>query len=236
MNLDVEGTPNDDPLKRMARRRREERPRYYKIVLPRGAGGTEGWRGITLPFGNHSAKTLAGQSLPTLQFEGIGLGHFPVRGRTQLASRVIGGWLANLAKDPNFAQTGAGYQKRDLFPRLTRSGGLDALTVDELEAISLNYAQTGDQLVAITKENAVVDRPQLTYVRRYANLGRLDPLATLARSFEYYLTRQKPAISTERDASVPGSTPMLADTWLAASDWEADLLRVLPTHESAVAR
>ena len=53
-NLEVERTPDDDPLQRMARRRREERPRYYKIVLPRGVGGTQGWCGITVPFGNHT--------------------------------------------------------------------------------------------------------------------------------------------------------------------------------------
>lgn len=196
--IDQDDPMRDDPIRRMIRRRREERPRYFKIVLRRESGAHDWWANLRLAQGYHSAEHILTGVLPAMELEGFALAHFPVRSRNQLQSKIIGGWLAYLAKTPNSAREGMGYQKRDLYQKFMSEGELETLTDSDLEAFSLTYAQIGVEPGPITGENSLEDQLAVSYVRRYAHLGRLDPLVTLARTFERYLTDPRARLLPEQ--------------------------------------
>ncbi len=125
----------DDPseernvLRRIGHRRNVEETQWYKILI----SGSVLREAIALPMGSHDLKTRNDnqQYFDALQ---IALAHFPVRSAGQIASKVCGGWLSQMANPDKL--TGAIFQWKAIFDRV-KTG--ESITPEELQQIALEY-------------------------------------------------------------------------------------------------
>ena len=122
-------SPDDDqndpnPLTRITHRRRREKPRYSKVLIPASVP-----RPVEVTAGSHGLKKIRAEASETVQ-----LAHFPVRSPLQLACKVlIGSWNMSL-RDKSRKE---GYQWHALAERIKTDGLPDLETLQE---IGLTYA------------------------------------------------------------------------------------------------
>lgn len=160
-------------------RRRAEAPLYQKVVI-RSGGRTNS--DFVIEHGSHTISAPSGREVPSVPLDGLNLLHFPVRSRDQLVSRIVVGWMANLARDRNAWSSGIAWQKRDNFDRIAGGDPIDDATLCE---ISLLYAQNPR---SVDWESDVVNEvPQVEYVRRYSTGKAMGALQLIARAWEQSL-------------------------------------------------
>ncbi len=195
-----------DPIRRMTRRRRVERPAYYKAVIAAGAVNPQD---LIVPAGNHDVRQIdrgdgSGQtvvSAPCYVLASAQLAHYPIRSEAQTVARALCGWLAYLAKDPDSAANDNGFQKRELYNRLVSNPHLSA---EELAAESLNYAQQDVSRTVIDDETSVEEPLPVTYCRRHADHATREPLVTVARTMEAAF---RPAFNVPFAKASPSASP-----------------------------
>lgn len=172
-----------DPLGNSPLRRRREEPVYHKVVIRRRADDDAR---LVVEQGNHGVLWSEGGRPPHVDLDGAAVAHLPVRSVGQLSAKVINGWLACMARNRVREVPGEAYQWQQLHERIVRGGGLRA---EDLVSAALDYAQQprpGRHLAA----DAVADPTPARYgTLRHLALGRHDPLAKVALSFERQLRR-----------------------------------------------
>lgn len=175
----------DNPLRRMMYRRKAENPVYYKVVIAANPG--DNWS-LSISQGNHAVSHIHGKEASQQVLEHISIAHFPVRSPSQLTTKVIGGWLAYLAKDPDSAATGQGYQWYNLYQQLMRNS---QISIQEASAISMSYAQLGAPHTSFHDEHTIYDPLPVSFDLRYQQHVVPQPLITIARTMEYIFASPK---------------------------------------------
>lgn len=186
-----------NPLRRITYRRKMENPMYYKVVI---ATNPDDNAHLCIAQGNHAVSHADGKNVPQQVLTHFSLAHFPVRSPTQLITKILSGWLAYLAKDPNNAASAPGYQWRSLYQRLAENPDL---TLQETSVISLNYyAQPGTEYTTISSENTVLDPMPVSFTLRHQSQASSNPLSTIARTMEYALAPAPatPFVTSQRQA------------------------------------
>ena len=179
--------PNADlseknPLRRITYRRKTEDPIYYKVVI--STTSDDIFR-LRIAQGNHSISHADGKELPHQVLGALSIAHFPVRSPAQLVTKILCGWLAYLAKDPNNVASAPGYQWRSLYQRLTET---PALSLQEASLISLNYyTRVGTEEKSMSGENTFLDPMPVSFILQYQNQAIPNPLSTIARTLENVL-------------------------------------------------
>lgn len=165
-----------NPLKRIRYRRNEEGDLFCKTVL-----ASNYWQADIsqrVGNGNHSVNSQRDATHQPLG-DGVFLGHFPVRSRSQLIAKVLVHWHARLAEpdfDPN---SGNSFQHRDIFRLLVHDG----LAVNEdldLETFGREYSVRPHLASGI---KLVYDPFPCDFSIRY-EVAVDDPLILLARATE----------------------------------------------------
>lgn len=168
-----------NPLRRLTYRRKTENPIYYKVVI---STNSDDIHRFCIAQGNHSVSPADGKEIPHQVLSTLSIAHFPVRSPTQLVTKIICGWLAYLAMDPNNANTAPGYQWRSLYQRLTETPDL---SLHEASIISLNYyTQIGTEYTSMSGENTLLDPMPVSFTLRYQHQAAPNPLSTISRTLE----------------------------------------------------
>lgn len=170
------GRESNDPLRLMTHRRREERPRWDKVIVRLDRRYAPS---LVLTQGNHDALRSNGAALPSVALEGVSLAHFPVRSAGQLATKAIVGWMACLARDRNARQSNVCLQWRESFDLVLAQGEIPR---SELPERSLLYAQ--EQRPVDWSRDVLRDPMPFSYARCYGSGRSGRVLATVARSWE----------------------------------------------------
>lgn len=136
-------TAHDDmsepnPIVRINRRRRRERPQHYKVTIP--------GRLIGKALVRAGGRLLKGRNMPApVSLPGITLAHFPVRSREQLISKVlIGSWSVRFRGPLKGKEA---YHWHALAARILAG---DMLSDSDIHSIALNYA--ADKQVALMRD------------------------------------------------------------------------------------
>lgn len=205
--------PAADPMETMTWRRRAEAPQYYKAVLRLDRGPADA---IVIEQGNHSARSVGGNPLPSVLLPGLRLCHFPVRSRDQLIAKCVVGWMAYLAFDPHAAQRGQGLQWQVNFERIARDGGIDA---NSLAEASMLYAQPPRPVD--WDADVVQDSVRFCSPRRYSTGQPLGAMELIARSWAQAMAAlhtESRANGNARVAATPVSSPAPSACTSAAAE------------------
>jgi 2-polyprenyl-3-methyl-5-hydroxy-6-metoxy-1,4-benzoquinol methylase len=183
-------------------RRKSEDPAYFKAII--GTTG-EPFSDITVLQGAHSIASKSVRFNSTVLSD-VRLAHFPVRGVSQMKCKIILGWLAYLARDPNAAARDSGYQWLNIYNKIMDGGG--EIDYPTLTSLAINYAQnpkTGEWT-----DHVVADAPSVMDFReRFSHERNKNVLTTVIRSWEAQLTSRQSLISTADLRHV--ATPQLPD-------------------------
>lgn len=192
---DVESEMN--VLLRILHRRVRETPQWYKVIIP-GALLKEN---VKLQMGSHAlVRGDTDKNASHTQSETLFLGHFPVRTAEQIAGKVLGGWLSQVANPERLR--GAIFQWKAIFDQLKSGTQIDTATLKQLaidygtvrqwEALpeSEKDQKTLEYFVTVPRhgvdgENEItVDPLPISFALKYG-VKRLSPLWILADSAEY---------------------------------------------------
>jgi len=223
------GGSQEDPPRTMVWRRQQERPVYFKAILRLdGESATD----IVVVQGNHSVYSVSGRVIPTVRLEGPCLQHFPVRSRDQLVGKIVAGWMACLAKDPNARVNGECYQWLENYDSIAAGHEIDE---QSLCLRSLLYAQEARSVD--WSKDVVRDNPPSSYNRKYSNGRAMGATQLIVRSWEAALTSRRqsdervdsqsiselikagrPGTAVDRltVALARGETPLLWNDWATA--------------------
>jgi Glycosyl transferase family 2 len=191
----------EDPPKSLQWRRREESPMFHKIVVrPDGLDVSD----LVIEHGNHVVKSVSGRSIPFVNLEGLCLMHVPVRSRDQFITKVVVGWIASFARDPEIRSSGWSWHKRDDFDRIAGGHAIDDNALCEF---SFLYAQSAKPIDWQT--DVVKDDPHFDYVRKYSTGKPLDAIQLIARSWEQSLPVCPRALETDDDSAQHAVTKTL---------------------------
>jgi glycosyltransferase involved in cell wall biosynthesis/predicted negative regulator of RcsB-dependent stress response len=168
-----------DPLRSMVWRRRDELPRYHKVIIRLDGDSAED---LVIEQGNHNARAVSGREIPLVALQGLRLLHYPVRGREQFVAKSVVGWMAYLARDRRAIEHGQGVHWRENFDRIATGS---AMTDEMLCERSMLYAQRSRAID--WKADVVRDAPKLNYTRAYSSGAFLGALELIARSWEQSL-------------------------------------------------
>lgn len=182
-------------LRRMQSRKMQERPQWYKVIIPR----VDLSKNVHLLMGSHALiDGDTGKIARHAVTDGLALAHFPVRSSEQIAGKVFGGWLRQKA-NPNRAK-GAIFQWKAIFDELKAGTSIDTET---LRRFALDYGtqkqwlslpedeQSADFTRIIrpaddtTADETVFDPVATNSYLRYP-IRRLPPLRILAESAENF--------------------------------------------------
>lgn len=147
-------TPDDDksvpnPIARITHRRARESPQLCKTTVPRALIGQ-----VTISAGNHKLKGPGAK--PASVIEGLSLGHFPVRSKEQLTSKIlIGAWSLRMRR----RKGREGYHWLLLSERIRAS---EELTDSDLLTVALGYSGRA-QLDFVREPLPLVAPPALKY-------------------------------------------------------------------------
>ena len=219
----------EDPPRTMVWRRQQERPLYFKAILRLdGKSATD----IVVVQGNHSVYSVSGRKIPTVRLEGLSLQHFPVRSRDQLVGKIVAGWMACLAKDPNARVNGECYQWLEIYDSIAAGHEIDD---QSLCLRSLLYAQETRSVDWST--DVVRDNPPSTYDRKHSNGRPMRATQLIVRAWQASLTSRRqsdepadsrsiselikagrPGTAVDRltAALAKGETPLLWNDWATA--------------------
>lgn len=185
-------------FERIKYRRKQEKPQYYKVILSEGFFNDEN---NFVCQGNHSLGNKNNITLKHKPLQNVHLGHFPVRSKEQLTSKIIVGWLAYLIKNPKSNETSQGYHWYELYNKIVN--GKD-LSNSDLHKISLYYAQNENEVIELV-EDPINSKVVLNYTT-YTNL----PLTLVTKMVEKYIINSvKPYI--EGDSKTPENHPTVVE-------------------------
>lgn len=193
--------PNDDlsednVLRRIGHRKASEAPQWCKVMIP----GTLLRKKVNIQMGSHVlVDTDSDRNTEHANTDTLFLAHFPVRSAEQIAGKVFGGWLNQLA-NPLRAR-GAIFQWKAIFDELKFGKEIDARTLMRLaldygtqkqwDALPAEERGTNTLLHFLTEtsdtnapeEAVVLDPVPATFTLKY-KAKRLPPLQILAESAE----------------------------------------------------
>ena len=210
-----------DVPRTMKWRRAEERPLFKKAVLRLDSTYQPD---LQPSAGNHDVHSSTGRTLSRVDVPGIAVAHFPLRSRAQLLSKIIVGWMANLAIRPNARESSLCYHWRQLFDRIC--GGV-TFTDAELSRISLDYAHDVDAEEAAANE-IVPAPPPANYDRRYSTGVFADPLRLVARAWEQTLAPTQPLLTLTRPDGELNRSRVGATAFDAAWHWDNLFIDIPP--------
>jgi glycosyltransferase involved in cell wall biosynthesis len=142
-----------------------------------------------IAMGNHAIASQGVANTPPharLRQEGVALAHCPVRSRTQLESKIIVGYLANLAARQ--ADRRLARHWRELYDEL-RAGG--TFGPERLREIASNYGLPIKNWRPVTEIELVEDPVHLTAAQRYRVHAVCDPLRLLLELTEALVTEER---------------------------------------------
>ena len=122
-----------DPLRSITHRRASEERSPKSIIVASPKIDLK----LKIEQGNHNVK-LMGRSLPAVDLQDVVLAHFPVRSVDQLTGKALVGWITNMERYRHRRRSTFGFQKKLLYQRILREGGL---TAKDLTEEALKYAQ-----------------------------------------------------------------------------------------------
>ncbi len=194
--------PGDDPaecnvLKRVRQRRAIERPQWFKVIIPKKLLlGT-----MKLRMGSHAlVDETSNRNAEHCESSSLFLGHFPVRSPDQIAGKVFGGWLSQMA-NPLRAK-GAIFQWKAIFDELKSGKEIDpemlmrlamdygtekqwhALPAEEKDGKSLGHFAGTDAQASSVGNATAPDPIPANFALKYP-AHRLPPIRILAESAEY---------------------------------------------------
>lgn len=194
--------PEDDPLEqnillRIQHRKTCEKPQWCKVIIP----GAVLQKNVKIPMGSHALIDAdSDRNAEHSNADSLFLGHFPVRSPEQIAGKVFGGWLSQVANP--LRERGAIFQWKAIFDELKSGKDIDAKS---LMRLALDYG-TQKQWQALPPEekglsnlgNVSDAQPDATEVEDVVTLDpipadfelhyhtrRLPPLQIIAESAEY---------------------------------------------------
>ncbi len=166
-------------LEKIEHRLKEETSPYFKAAIPSNFAARRKYR---LSFGNHLLlKGLRKRKLRSYEVpENLLIGHFPVRSREQLASKVFGGWLSQLSSPERSGD------QTDHWRRLFRRFLLEKEVLEEsVRDLAIGYLNPSHD--SRNKVELVYDpiRPQEgSLILKYQEFLQSDPLKILADTAE----------------------------------------------------
>ncbi len=164
-------TGTADPPRTIPHHRREEERQFFKVAI-RLDGDPH--FAVTITQGNHDVVREE-HEVPRVTLD-VGLRHFPVRSREQIAAKAIVGWAACVARDPGARLQPLSYQWREVND-VVASRGVAGIP---LRDVSLTYAQSPDAAGVAVGDDGL----EWSYVRRYSDGAAGDPFTIVARSWE----------------------------------------------------
>lgn len=172
-------TDPDEPniLRRITHRLEYEVKNFYKVMVPAEIGKK---RQAVIMMGNHDIR-INGKSVTTQDTpSGMYLAHFPVRSKEQLATKILVGWLATLAR-PNHIK-GENYHWKLLFDKIFNGGGE---IPDSLENMAINYLGGTEKKSGSSKLiDGAIEETLFNFSIRYDKDSTSDPLKVFARTAE----------------------------------------------------
>ncbi|HKV84372.1 MAG TPA: glycosyltransferase family 2 protein [Ktedonobacterales bacterium] len=214
-----------DPVRRMTRRRKAEKPAYYKVVI---AADPQENHKLTIAQGNHTVTHSERGELPHHILPGAAVAHYPVRGEAQVIAKAVTGWLAYVAKDPDSAAKDAGYQWHSLYLRLMEN---PHLTVPELSDLSMRYAQLDPPPANAYTESVVYEPLAVAHTLRYRRHATPHPLVSVARTMERFFQPPLRVPFAEASAREAGGNPQqVYGAWGADFHQEHLFLDLPPFH------
>ncbi len=129
----------DEPniLKRVSHRLENEVKRSHKVMVPAKIGKKAK---AVIKMGNHGMR-IGRRRVDTQRApSGMSLAHFPVRSKEQLATKILVGRIASLARS-NYTE-GEGYHQKILFDRFFENKG-EAFS--DLKEMAVNYFGSGKE-------------------------------------------------------------------------------------------
>lgn len=194
--------PEDDAselnvLRRIRHRRCTEKPQWWKVIIPSSFLKQE----MKIRMGSHALVDESNdQHAKHCECKTLFLGHFPVRSAGQIAGKVFGGWLSQMANPER--TRGAIFQWKAIFDKLKSGKEIDPQTLMRL-AMDYGTEKQWETLPAEEKganalghfaglepENmkgahtVTLDPIPVDFQLRY-DAKRLPPLQILAESAEY---------------------------------------------------
>jgi hypothetical protein len=166
-------------------RLKSERHASYKTLIGRSFAQQQQQYVVR---GNHLVNDPARPNPPAhvrLPQEVVALAHCPVRSREQLEAKVIVGYLAHLATQPN--NEIQAFHWKDIYEEL-RAG--QRLTDERLRAIACNYGLPREVWRPVTDVELIDDPVPLVHELRYETQTRGDARVLLMRFTEALLRRQ----------------------------------------------
>jgi glycosyltransferase involved in cell wall biosynthesis len=140
-------------------------------------------------MGNHAILNRTAPNTPPharLRSEVVALAHCPVRSRTQLESKVIVGYLANLAARQIDVRLGSHW--RELYDELRAGGNFGE---ERLREIASNYGLPVKNWRPVAEIELVEDPVRLTAEQRYRVGAVADPLQLLLRFTEALVAAER---------------------------------------------
>lgn len=140
--------PTDDAsetnvLKRIRHRKAAEDPQWSKVIIPKEVLR----KNIKIRMGSHAlVNAESDQNTEHSEVHSLFLGHFPVRSAEQIAGKVFGGWLSQVANPKR--TKGAIFQWKTIFDELKSGKTVDA---QMLMRLALEYG-TQKQWQALPEE------------------------------------------------------------------------------------
>ena len=168
--------PPDEPnlLQRVTHRRRVERRRKWKVLVP-----AELARTTSIRTGNHCLEDRGGRVIKGERLtEGLHLAHFPVRSSEQIAAKALAGWVSVIASADHSDEVG--WHVKPLFERL-RTG--HELTPEEITELALSYHQRPDDEDpdrSVVRDPVLSPKPSEPIVLRRPGQRRAPPIQLLA--------------------------------------------------------
>lgn len=220
----------DDPLASLTHCRAVEKPPYFKVVLRPNRATYPDW---SITQGNHDVSVTVGEPLPSKTIEDLVIYHAPVRGKAQIVSKAVVGWMAYLALNPEAALNGQyGYQWRHVFEGLLQdpSGPND----DSLCELSMHYAQRRKS-TSWKSDARPVALPTIP-PRRHSTGTFADPLVVIARSWARSLTGKDTLIQLDRPSALDASSGSGQTAFEASWHWDNLFWTWRPSGSSRKAR
>jgi len=166
-------------LQRVIHRLKEEYAPNYKVVVPDQLAGK--WKHY-LSYGNHwlLRRPRKRKVRDFIVPEDLVLGHFPVRSKRQLMSKVYGGWLSQLSSPERSGdQTG---HWRNLFRRFLLEDRVKDESVRDLAIGYLIHSREEKEKVELVEE--AISPPTGDFTLLYNLQSDCDPLKILADTAE----------------------------------------------------
>lgn len=193
---------NDDPsisnpIQRIKHRCKQEYPAYYKCLIPRSILAREDY---VINQGNHFVYGTDGNMLQHGMMVEIAIAHYPVRSPIQIAQKVLNGWLAYVAKNPNSKDSIHGFFWYRIYQLLIQN---PILSIEETVEISLKYAQMNPPEDVSPWDNFILD-PLDSQIDLVHTPENSQPLAiAVVKNFEAFLTsKNKVLLSSQTSQPV----------------------------------